>query len=291
MSHWSSDPVWQLVDRPISLQEFENLPFVKPYFFVCQLHFNANVKCVLQPKRGQVKWDLGITQPTKFFYKLTSTENGKEIVNGHALKGFIYHEVHSQRANFILRSPPQGAYLLKLFAKLNNNTKFQEVVSYKVNIDRTCIEDDPLPCCWDRTWGPGARCEKMCLHPVQKKGTIVTTEKSVCIEINKTRPVNVFCKCLRNGWSERALQKCIKIQDNELKAYVVLTLPISGEYGLEIYGSFPNQQEAYYTHVCQYLVICTRRDDDHNEELLQQYLLSPGSYNEENLTKITAEQV
>lgn len=281
LSHWSSDPVWQLVERPISLAEFENLPFVKPHFFVCGLNFMANVKCVLQPKRGQLKWDLGVTKPTKFFYKMISVETGSQTADGQELKSFVYHEVHSGRAYFILRTPPQGDYWLKLFAKrlktnrTEESSKFQEVVSYKVHIDRTCIEDDPLPSCWDRIWGPGVRSEKMCLYPVQKRGTITTTEKSICIEINKTRPVNVYCRCLRNDWNGKELQKCIKIQDNDTKAYVVLTMPMSGEYGLEIYGSFPNQPENVYTHVCQYLVVCTRRDDDRNEELLQQYLLSP----------------
>jgi hypothetical protein len=73
----------------------------------------ANVKCILQTKRGQVKWDLGVTQPTKFFYKMTYLETGNEMVDGQHLKSFVYHEVHSGRANFILRSPPHGRPVTK----------------------------------------------------------------------------------------------------------------------------------------------------------------------------------
>jgi hypothetical protein len=68
-------------------------------------------------------------------------------------------------------------------------------------------------------------------------------------------------------------------------------MPMSGEYGLEIFGSFPNQPETMYTHVCQYLIVCTRRDDDHNEALLQQYLRSLDSRNVECFEKISARHV
>ncbi|KAJ8317703.1 hypothetical protein KUTeg_005607 [Tegillarca granosa] len=267
LSHWAEDLRWQLVDRPITMSEFENLPFVKPQFFLCGLSFISNVKGVLETKRGQVKWEIGLSNQVKFSYKLVSMENGTENQSDLNLKDFIFHEIQNGRAAFILRSPNPGSYCLKLFAKriddrIWDKSKFVEVLEYKVHIDNTCIEDDPLPNCWDRTWGPGPRSERLCVYPVQKRGLITTNEKSVTFEINKTRPVKIQCRFCRNGWKESELQKCIKLQDNETKTYVVVSPPYPGEYGLEIYGTVPTKEDNIYTHVCQYFISSQRRDED-----------------------------
>ena len=282
LSHLAEDTTWQLVDRPITMSEFENLPFVKPHFFACGLHFMSNMKCVMETKRGQVKWDIGTKYGVKFSYRMVCAENGSDRVNGEFLRKFIYHEIQTGRATFALRSPKSGTYFLKLFARVtqensHKDTRLQEVLEYKVQIDKTCIEDDPLPNCWDTTWGPTDRTEKMCLYPVQKKGLIPTEEKSIRLEINKTRPVNVLCRLHRHRWREDMLQKCMKLQDSEMKAYVEVKLPVSGEYGLEIFGCIPNRDDTSYRHVCQYLITCLRRDDDVNDTLVETFLISTKS--------------
>lgn len=44
---WASDREWQLLDRPINLAEFEDLPFVRSVFFHCGLEFRGSPKAVL----------------------------------------------------------------------------------------------------------------------------------------------------------------------------------------------------------------------------------------------------
>lgn len=204
--------------------------------------------------------------------------NGNENQSDLNLKDFIFHEIQNGRAAFILRSPNPGSYCLKLFAKriddrVWDKSKFVEVLEYKVHIDNACIEDDPLPNCWDRTWGPGPRSERLCVYPVQKRGLITTNEKSVTFEINKTRPVKIQCRFCRNGWKESELQKCIKLQDNETKTYVVVSPPYPGEYGLEIYGTVPTKEETFYTHVCQYFISSQRRDEDVTDAVIERFII------------------
>lgn len=279
LSHWSEVPSWQLVDRPISSSEFEHLPFVKPHFFKCGLNFISNVKAVIETRRGQVKWDIGLGTPIKFSYKLVSAENNQEQCGDVNLKDFVFHEIQNGRASFVLRSPPPGLYYLKLFAKRQeerslNRTRFIEVLEYKVQIDRACIEDDPLPRCWDHTWGPGERAERFCIHPVQQRGIITIAEKSINFEINKTRPVHLLYRFCRNGWKESELQKCVKVvQDNDTKAYVSLALPMAGEYGLEIFAYIPSKPDVAYTQVCQYFISCQRRDEELDESVLEKFIV------------------
>lgn len=44
---WATDKEWQLLDRWISLEEFEDLPFVRSVFFHCGLEFRGSPKAVL----------------------------------------------------------------------------------------------------------------------------------------------------------------------------------------------------------------------------------------------------
>ena len=278
-SHWADEPRWQLVDRPIAVNEFENYPFVKPHFFSVGLNFISNVKCVIETKRGQVKWDIGVTHPAKFSYRLVCSNTGSDKINGVLLKNFIFHEVQNGRATFTLRSPAPGEYFLKIFAKSLHErnghtgyTRMLEVLEYKVLIHKACIEDDPLPSCWDTTWGPGQRTDKFCLFPLQNRGLITTEERTVDIEINKTRPVNILCRLCRNGWKDSKLQECIEIEDNDTKSFLTVTLPYAGEYGLEIYGCLPNRKESGFHHVCQYLINCSWRGENVTNEDLEKYL-------------------
>lgn len=234
---------------------------------------------MIETRRGQVKWDIGVTHPAKFSYRLVSSDTGSDKIDGVLLKNFIFHEVQNGRATFALRSPAPGDYFLKIFAKSLHErnghtgyTRMLEVLEYRVQISKTCIEDDPLPNCWDTTWGPGQRTDKFCLYPLQKRGLITTDEKTVDIEINKTRPVNILCRLCRNGWKESKLQKCIEIEDNDTKSFLTVTLPYAGEYGLEIYGCLPSRKTAGYHHVCQYLISCSWRDENFTHEDLEKYL-------------------
>ncbi|KAK3095037.1 hypothetical protein FSP39_009493 [Pinctada imbricata] len=290
LSHLSEDTTWQLVDRPITMNEFENLPFVKPHFYACGLHFVSNMKCVMETKRGHVRWEIGTKSPVKFSHRMTCAETGSDHLNGQQLRKFIYHDVQSGRGTFALRSPTPGIYFLKLFARsiqenAPRDARLHEVLEYKVQIDNACIEDDPLPDCWDNTWGPTDRTERMCLYPTQKRGSIKTEDKSIRLEVNKTRPVNVFCRLLRNGWREDMLQKCVKLQDNDMKAYIEVKLPLSGEYGVEIFGCFPNKEDKTYKHVCQYLVTCQRHDDDVSESFIESFLLPSQTKTQQKVEK------
>lgn len=252
---------------------------MKAHFFKCGLSFISNVKAVIETRRGQVKWEIGLGTPIKFSYRLVSAKTNKERCGDFNLKDFVFHEMHNGRASFILRSPLPGIYYLKLFAKrveerVINRSRFLEVLEYKVQIDKSCIEDDPLPSCWDHTWGPGDRAERFCIYPVQKRGTITSSDKSINLEINKTRPVQILYRFCRNGWKESALQQCVKVvQDNDTKAYVSITLPMSGEYGLELFAYIPSKPKVAYTHVCQYFISCQRRDEEVDQTLLESFVL------------------
>ena len=52
-SHWAHRKEWQLLVQPITLQDFENLPLVKSYFFKCGMFFVSHHNGVVETKKGQ----------------------------------------------------------------------------------------------------------------------------------------------------------------------------------------------------------------------------------------------
>ena len=44
---WAQEPNWQLLERPITLEEFEAMPFVRSVFFHYGLEFDRDLRAVL----------------------------------------------------------------------------------------------------------------------------------------------------------------------------------------------------------------------------------------------------
>ena len=51
-SHWAHRKEWQLLVQPINLQDFQNLPLVKSYFFKCAMFFVSHHNGVVNTKNG-----------------------------------------------------------------------------------------------------------------------------------------------------------------------------------------------------------------------------------------------
>jgi transglutaminase/protease-like cytokinesis protein 3 len=52
-SHWAHKKEWQLLVQPISLEDFQNLPLVKSYFFKCAMFFVSHHKGVVDTRKGK----------------------------------------------------------------------------------------------------------------------------------------------------------------------------------------------------------------------------------------------
>ena len=50
------------------------------------------------------------------------------------------------------------------------------------------------------------------------------------------------------------LERCISESDQSDRCVVTASLPVKGEYGLEIYGNDPAKDGDTYTHICQYFI-------------------------------------
>lgn len=258
-SHWAQKAEWQLLSHPLTLQEFEELPLVKSYFFKCGMFFISHQKGVVQTRNGNISITVGFVKPTNFTYKVVQVENGDEMYQGHKLKSYGLQETRHNQASFTIRSPKAGSFYLTIFAQLLTGdigvkNVFTAAAEYKINADSRASDAVPLPNCSDSNWGPGIPLDQLGLIPSQKDAVIPTKEGRVKVEFTKTRPTYILCKLRRPGMKEEDLERCITEADTGDKITVSISLPMKGEYGLEIYGNDPAKDGETYTHVCQYFV-------------------------------------
>ena len=108
-SHFPSDPKWQLLDEPLSRQAFEDLPQVKPAFFLCGLRFLGAPQAHILAEGPIVAVPIVIPEDTNMVATLLIGEY--PAVNG----GARFLSGPEGEAVQIL-APAPGTYTLRLFA-------------------------------------------------------------------------------------------------------------------------------------------------------------------------------
>lgn len=161
-------PDWQLLKNPITLQEFEELPFVRSLFFRYGLYFSdPNTKAVMYTDSTGAA-TVRIAMPNHmqssliFHYNLKFYDSDGDTFDGVSLKRFVMQSVVGNMVAFRVHAPCSGAFLLDIFANAvtpkeyltGEPMKFKSVCKFKI-----CCEDlqtvmVPLPDCASGEWGP-----------------------------------------------------------------------------------------------------------------------------------------
>lgn len=164
-SHWPHQTEWQFLPRKISLSEFEELPFVKPFYFKTNITLGWTEQPVIHSHHGVVTWTLKNAKPLKFGYKLflASNDNGK--YKGPDLKTCMYQESKVDETKFVFRAPTSGIYTCKFYTKSlepeDANKHLTEIVEYRMEVKEPAPDAAPLPQCTHTVWGPGIKSRKV----------------------------------------------------------------------------------------------------------------------------------
>lgn len=128
---------WQLLEKPITLQDFEQLPFVRSLFFHYHLSFVNQQHAVIQTdNRGSCDIKLrmpdSLKQRLAFHFHLhfsnqTTTHGQLEDLSdfqGVKLERYVLHTVQDDLVSFNLHVPQEGDYFIEIFASLVVNNSF-----------------------------------------------------------------------------------------------------------------------------------------------------------------------
>ncbi|KAL1512646.1 hypothetical protein ABEB36_002205 [Hypothenemus hampei] len=272
---------WQLLKNPITLQEFEELPFVRSLFFRYGLYFSdPKTKAVMfTDSTGAATVKIAMPSHMQgtliFHYNLKFYDSDGDTFENVSLKRFVMQSVVSNTVAFRVHAPCSGAFLLDIFANAvtpkeyltGEPMKFKSVCKFKI-----CCEDlqtvmVPLPDCASGEWGPTKATRLFGLVPITNQDALIFAARELEIQFRMSRQLTDFMATLhKNGVEEKRLSKFVSHNVTDDIVTFNISFPEEGQYGLDIYTremasvqDLPGEKHLL-THCCKYLINSSKRN-------------------------------
>ncbi|MBN2105489.1 hypothetical protein JW835_15730 [bacterium] len=125
-THFPEEIRWQLLARPVSLQEFESMPFLKPAYFYHGLKMKSHTQGVIQTEDRLV---VTLKNPYKAQLTARLMNNNQYQDRRHILIQYQPYETQIQ-----ILFPEKGIYTLRIFVQKQNETgDYLWAMDYLVN--------------------------------------------------------------------------------------------------------------------------------------------------------------
>jgi len=286
---------WQLLEKPMSLQQFEHLPFVRSLFFHYHLSFvNQNQAVINADQRGSCDIKLRMPDSLKsrlaFHFHLryahqTATSTDASDFQGIKLERYVLHTIQDDLVSFNVHVPQEGEYFMEIFASLvepepnpfGQSFKLKCVCKYRLVCKQLQQRMHPLPACASGEWGPAKAIRHFHIRPLTHHQAIFeTTQLPLLMKFQCPKLLKFHAKLHSNQFStttdehgiafgaanSNPLEKYIKYDYDEENSIItlVISLPTDGQYGLDIYARDPDYQTEKRTmsHCCKYIINCTK---------------------------------
>ncbi|KFD55831.1 hypothetical protein M513_03270 [Trichuris suis] len=276
-----SQPEWQLLKRKVTLQEFEDLPFVRSLFFHYRLSFaDANIHAIVPADKSgaatvAINMSPECTKNLIFHYNLRFYDSDETEFNHVNLKRFVMQSTVGHSAIFRVHTPCRGDFLLDIFANAvspgeyltGQPLKFKSVCKFKLVCTELNVIMVPLPECSSGEWGPTKSFRLFGMIPLSHEDAIINAGPELEIRFRMTRPLAEFVATLRKNFlDERRLERCVTTTIRADVVAVRIVFPEEGQYGLDLYtreetapakktvGAPGSSGRALLTHCCKYLI-------------------------------------
>uniref|UniRef100_A0A8W8JJ74 Transglutaminase-like domain-containing protein n=1 Tax=Magallana gigas TaxID=29159 RepID=A0A8W8JJ74_MAGGI len=261
--HFPDEDQWQLLERPIALEEFENMPHILPDFFKYGLEFVSH-RTVIIYGRGEINIRLRYVAnkwAEEFNFRLQFESNEEEEYKGTKLNRYGMQESVGGIVNFRLRLPVEGSYILTIYAKEdtpeNKENVYHPVCEYKIVQEEVSVtEPTPFPPCAYLNWGTGTFFSRYGLATYQKTAKILTKDGRAELQIIIPKQMQFMTKLKHNDRNDADLVGYVTHRIVGNNVCFNITVPSRGEYGLEILCNDPATECSTLYQVAQYLVEC-----------------------------------
>lgn len=272
-------PEWQLLKNPISLDDFEELPFVRSLFFRYGLYFpDEETKAVLHTDSTgaatvRIAMPSHMSSSLIFHYNLKFYDTDIDTYEAVSLKRFVMQSVVGNVVAFRVHAPCSGALLLDIFANAvtpreyltGEPMKFKSVCKFKIVCEDLQTVMVPLPDCASGEWGPMKATRLFGLIPITHEDALIFSPREIEIQFRMSRPLTDFMATLhKNGVEEKKISKNVSQSvDGDLVTFHILFAD-DGQYGMDIYtremnGDIDSGDKHLLTHCCKYLINVSKR--------------------------------
>ncbi|KAK6188332.1 hypothetical protein SNE40_004527 [Patella caerulea] len=293
---WPHDPKWQLLDCPLTLEDFEALPFVRSVFFHYGMQFDQHKSAVLETgEKGGIKISLRIPEHYEndlvFFYQLRFADKERRndlTYRGANLERFVFQAMVDNQVTFSIHVPTVAEYFFEVFANKidetnrcieDNNSnlapfRLKCACKFKVTCSSLVGKMHALPNCAAGEWGPKKAFRHFGLMPilptspngVEKpehleiiKAGMLTVEDKFVIRFQIPRPLQFVAKLRMNQVEDYVLEPFIHLTAEGQVLTVSASLPQPGQYGIDLYARPKGATEgSTLSHACKYLINCVK---------------------------------
>ncbi|XP_067934454.1 lim and transglutaminase domain protein ltd-1-like isoform X2 [Watersipora subatra] len=244
-------PEWQLLESPLTLEQFEKQPLIRSIFFHLGLKFKQEYEAVLDASETggvdvRIMVPQQIARDTAFLYQLRFIDKARARdveYRGVKLDRFVYQSMDENEVIYSVHVPTNGEYYLQIFASKMDTTKQGQLTSmdgvklkcvckFKITCSGREEKMFPLPPCAPGEWGPTKASRQFGMRPMSHpKGVLI---------------------------AENNLKDFVDAQFDDEHLRVKVGFPVEGQYGLDIYAKPKNAPgDQPLAHACKYLVNVT----------------------------------
>ncbi|KAK2536528.1 kyphoscoliosis peptidase-like protein [Columba livia] len=233
-THWPEDPQWQLLQPPVSREDFEQRVFKTSEFFRLQLSLLSPNTSLLKTAHGEVSVMLGTTHPTEFTYqlsKLQGTTTGEDVGAVHGMM-----TVSENNVTIKVTPPTKGLFDLMIFARhADSQDPYNWVCSYQIQ----CLEPhngEKLPENPFHFWGLHQKVRDFGIRESNhKEEMLVAPQGTLLLTLQTSQRLLATYELVNKDLDAVLSKKCLAAQAEEEKLSCHVLCPFQGYYRLSVF--------------------------------------------------------
>ncbi|XP_052276826.1 kyphoscoliosis peptidase-like isoform X3 [Dreissena polymorpha] len=265
-SHFPVDEKWQLLARPITLEEAKKMALLKRNFFSIGMDIVSHPRYIIECDAGEEQVTFSTPQDVKVNYKyelyVESDSDSAEELHNMSLDRYVFLEKVTKEnlLNVKMRFPAAGKFKLKILAKEQEERSFYYTVTYIIDVLAPMENCRPLPKNERGEWGPGLDTQELGLEPItHDTGEVPAEDGKAEVRFGLTKPVEFKHKLVTGDDKELPHSVLQRVENQE--AIFNIRVPEEGEYAFNLYAK-EEGQSGEFPNVCSYLLKCEEEPED-----------------------------
>ncbi|XP_061750948.1 kyphoscoliosis peptidase [Nerophis ophidion] len=260
-SHFPDEEKWQLLESPITLEDFERRVFKTSSFFSMGLRLMQPHHCHIVTDDGEANVSIGFSRPVTFTYEMKQQQDflqcdiTEEEENSHCSSGLL--TVSHRSMNLQLLPPASGSYDLKIFARPETaTTPLGWVCSFTVEcLQPRAMED--IPENPYLSWGLLPNAASLGVAGCSQDSEVAEAEEGRFKLVLKTsRSLMGLCELVHPDLEAAITKRCLatQIQPDLLSCQVLC--PSRGFYRLSVFVRDYEKTDAKFQTAANILLHC-----------------------------------
>ncbi|KAM3594397.1 uncharacterized protein V6R79_007212 [Siganus canaliculatus] len=261
-SHFPDEEKWQLLEAPITLQEFERRVFKTSAFFTLGLRLIHPHHCHIITDNGEANVSLGFSRPVTFTYEITQHRDllhcgsSEQKESSNSSNGLLTVSHRSMKLQLL--PPASGMYDVKVFARPESaDTSLVWVCSYTVECPTPRaleeIPENPF-----LSWGLQPAAGSLGVAGSSQGSEVVEVEKGAFeLALKTSRPLMVLCELVHPELEAAVAKRCLatQIQPNVLTCHVLCLR--RGFYRLSVFVRDYEKTDGKFQNAANFLLHCS----------------------------------